>query len=100
MVCGSTGQLFHCAGSEPGGPGGRGVEVSVFVATGVMGEMIRGLDVTVGNAVVTGISKKLEVGEPGICVGTGVDSAPQAVISMQTSSEKMNRRFIVLYRVR
>ena len=57
MVCGSTGQLFHCAGSEPGGPGGLGVEVSVLVGTGVMGEMIRGLDVTVGNAVVTGISK-------------------------------------------
>jgi len=57
MVCGSTGQLFHWAGSEPGGPGGRGVEVSVLVATGVMGEMTRGLDVTVGNAVVTGISK-------------------------------------------
>ena len=33
------------AGSEPGGPGGRGVEVSVLVGTGVMGEMIRGLDV-------------------------------------------------------
>jgi hypothetical protein len=59
-----------------------------------MGEMIRGLDVTVGNAVVTGISKKLEVGELGTCVGTGVDSAPQAVMSRQSSSEKTNRRFI------
>ena len=96
MVCGSTGQLFHWAGSEPGGPGGRGVEVSVLVGTGVMGEMIRGPDVTVGNAVVTGISKKLEVGEPGICVGAGVDSAPQAVMSRQISSKKINRRFIVL----
>jgi len=57
MVCGSTGQFFHWAESEPGGPGGRGVEVSVLVGTGVMGEMIRGRDVTVGNAVVTGISK-------------------------------------------
>ena len=57
MVCGSTGQFFHWAGSEPGGPGGRGVEVRVLVGTGVMGEMIRGLDVTVGNAVATGISK-------------------------------------------
>ena len=57
MVCGSTGQLFHWAGSEPGGPGGRGVEVSVLVGTGIMGEMIRGLDVAAGNAVVTGSGK-------------------------------------------
>ena len=99
MVCGSTGQLFHCSGSEPGGPGGRGVEVRVLVATGVMGEMIRGLEVTVGNAVVTGISKKLDVGEPGICVGKGVDSATQAVKNRQRSSEKTNRRFMMLYKV-
>ena len=66
----------------------------------MMGEMIRGLDVTVGNAVVTGISKKLEVGEPGICVGAGVDSSPQAVVRMQISSEKNNRRFIMLCRMR
>src|SRR5687768_6247650 len=98
MVWGSTGQLFHWAGSEPSQAGGRGVEVSVLVGTGVMGEMIRGLDVIVGNAVVTGISKKLDVGVPGICVGAGVDSAPQALINMQTSSEKNNRRFIVLCR--
>ena len=57
MVCGSTGQLFHCSGSEPGGPGGRGVEVRVLVGTGVMGEMTRGLDVTVAFAVVTGSGK-------------------------------------------
>ena len=57
MVCGSTGQLFHCSGFEPGGPGGRGVDVSVLVGTGVMGEMTRGLDVTAGNAVVTGSGK-------------------------------------------
>ena len=73
------------------------MEVSVLVGTGVMGEMTRGLDVTVGNAVVTGISKKLEVGEPGICVGAGVDSATQAVMIRQSSSEKTNRRFIRLY---
>ena len=100
MVCGSTGQLFHWAGSEPGGPGGRGVDVSVLVGTGVMGEMTRGLDVTVGNAVVTSISKKLDVGDGGICVGSGVDSAPHAVINMQTSSEKNNWRFIILCRIR
>ena len=57
MVCGSTGQLFHCSGSEPGQAGGRGVEVSVLVGTGVMGEMIRGLDVIVAFAVVTGSGK-------------------------------------------
>jgi hypothetical protein len=57
MVCGSTGQFFHWAGSEPGGPGGRGVEVRVLVGTGVMGEMTRGLDVTVAFAVVTGSGK-------------------------------------------
>ena len=74
--------------------------MTVLVGTGVMGEMIRGLDVTVGNAVVTGISKKLEVGEPGTCVGAGVAFAPQAVMRMQTSGEKMKRRFIVLCRMR
>lgn len=70
--------------------------MSVLVGTGVIGEMIRGLDVTVGNAVVTGISKKLDVGELGTCAGAGVDSATQAVKSRQSSNEKINRRFIVL----
>lgn len=72
---------------------GIGMEVAVLVGTGVIGETVRGLDVALGNGVVTGISKKLDVGDPGICVGAGVDSAPQAVSRMQRTRKRINIRF-------
>ena len=39
----------------------------------------------------------MDVGELGICVGRGVDSAPQDVIKRQTNSDKNNIRFIKYY---
>jgi hypothetical protein len=53
MEVGITGQLFHSAGSVPGG---LGVDVIVEVGTRMIGENIRGLDVAVGSGVVTGKS--------------------------------------------
>ena len=90
MDSGITGQLFHAAEMVPVG---IGMEVAVLVGTGVIGETVRGLGVTLGNGVVTGISKKLEVGDGGICVGAGVDSAPQAVSSEQIIRERIKLRF-------
>ena len=85
-----TGQLFHTAETVPVG---IGMEVAVLVGTGVIGETVRGLDVALGNGVVTGISKKLDVGDPGICVGAGVDSAPQAESRVQRTRNRINIRF-------
>ena len=70
------------------------MEVDVLVGTGVIGETVRGLDVALGSGVVTGISKKFEVGDGGICVGAGLDSPLQAVSSAKTSTAKIHLRFI------
>ena len=90
MDSGITGQLFHAAEIVPVG---TGIEVAVLVGTGVIGETIRGLDVALGSGVVTGISKKLEVGDCGTCVGAGVDSAPQAESRMQITRKRIDMRF-------
>ena len=66
-----TGQLFHAAEAVPLG---MGTGVIVRVGTGVIGDTIRGLDVALGSGVVTGISKKLDVGDAGIGCGVGVPS--------------------------
>lgn len=91
MDSGITGQLFHAAEMVPVG---IGMEVAVLVDTGVIGETVRGLEVALGSGVVTGISKKLEVGDCGTCVGAAVDSAPQAVSRVQTNKAKIHLRFI------
>jgi hypothetical protein len=90
MDSGITGQLFHAAEIVPVG---TGIGVAVLVGTGVIGETVRGLDVALGSGVVTGISKKLEVGDCGTCVGAGVDSAPQAESRMQITRKRIDMRF-------
>ena len=85
-----TGQLFHAAEAVSLG---MGTGVIVRVGTGVIGDTIRGLDVALGSGVVTGISKKLDVGDAGIGCGVGVDSAPQAVRNEKIIKTRIKLRF-------